>query len=236
MPKLKVLFRNTIGLIIEPLIRNIPGLIGFGLRYYYYKLVLGSIGKRVAIDTNVYLLDPGYISIGDNTWIDKNVILIAGPVKNTETRKVLFKENENTDIENGYIKIGKGSHIAPNVVLQGHGGLEIGNYVGVASGGKIYTLSHHYRNLMDNDDPHIYKFTPRAPKHHQFLISSAVVMKDNTSLGLNAIILPGSTVGENSWIGVGSVVSKVIEPNCIAIGNPAKKVKDKKNTKEFEDA
>ena len=96
--KFKRFFRSTFGLIIEPLIRNFPGIIGFGLRYYYYKIILKHLGKKVAIDTNVHLLGSEYISIDDYSWIDKNVIIIAGPVKNDTKRKILFKENKYTDI------------------------------------------------------------------------------------------------------------------------------------------
>ena len=49
-----------------------------------------------------------------------------------------------------------------------------------------------------------------------------VVIEDNVWLGMNVIMLKGVTVGENSVIAAGSVVTKSIPSSCIAGGNPAK--------------
>ena len=47
-------------------------------------------------------------------------------------------------------------------------------------------------------------------------------VKRGAVIGANATILPGITIGENSKIGAGSVVTKSISPNTTACGNPAK--------------
>ncbi|WP_326494039.1 acyltransferase [Arthrobacter sp. MMS18-M83] len=44
-------------------------------------------------------------------------------------------------------------------------------------------------------------------------------------LGANVVILPNVTIGENSIIGAGSVVSHDIPPNCVAAGSPAKVIR-----------
>lgn len=54
---------------------------------------------------------------------------------------------------------------------------------------------------------------------------SSVIIENNVWLGMNAIVLKGVTIGENSVIAAGSVVTKSIPPNCIACGNPAKIIK-----------
>jgi len=54
-------------------------------------------------------------------------------------------------------------------------------------------------------------------------------VKKRASIGANATILCGITIGENAMIGAGSVVTKDVPANSIAVGNPAKvigKVKD----------
>ena len=43
----------------------------------------------------------------------------------------------------------------------------------------------------------------------------------NVWLGAGAIILPGVTVGDNSIVGAGSVVTRDVEENTIVVGNPA---------------
>jgi len=52
-----------------------------------------------------------------------------------------------------------------------------------------------------------------------------VIIKDNVWLGMNVIVLKGVTIGENSIVAAGSVVTKSIPSNCIAGGNPAKILK-----------
>jgi len=49
-----------------------------------------------------------------------------------------------------------------------------------------------------------------------------VKIEDNVFIGASSIVLPGVTIGKNSIIGAGSVVTKDIPENSIAVGNPAK--------------
>ena len=55
--------------------------------------------------------------------------------------------------------------------------------------------------------------------------SKPVLINKNVWIGLNTIILKGVSIGENSVIGAGSVVTKDIPANCIAAGNPCKIIK-----------
>lgn len=52
-----------------------------------------------------------------------------------------------------------------------------------------------------------------------------ITIHDNVWLGLNVIVLKGVTIGENSVIGAGSVVTKDIPANVIAAGNPCRVVR-----------
>lgn len=52
-----------------------------------------------------------------------------------------------------------------------------------------------------------------------------VVLKKGCSIGLGSIIMPGVTIGEGAIIGAGSVVTKSIPDWTIAVGNPAKVIK-----------
>lgn len=46
-----------------------------------------------------------------------------------------------------------------------------------------------------------------------------------TGIGEGSTILPGVTVGENSVVGAGSVVTHDVEPNTIVAGNPARVIR-----------
>jgi acetyltransferase-like isoleucine patch superfamily enzyme len=52
-----------------------------------------------------------------------------------------------------------------------------------------------------------------------------VVIEENVYIGSNSVILPGVTIGKNSVIGAGSVDTKDIPPFSLAVGNPARVVK-----------
>jgi dTDP-4-dehydrorhamnose 3,5-epimerase-like enzyme len=47
-------------------------------------------------------------------------------------------------------------------------------------------------------------------------------VQKGASIGANATILPGVTIGKNAMVGAGSVVTKDIPPNAIVAGNPAR--------------
>lgn len=55
----------------------------------------------------------------------------------------------------------------------------------------------------------------------------ATLIKKGASIGSNVTILPGITIGENSVVGAGAVVTKNVPDNAIVIGNPAKVLKYK---------
>jgi acetyltransferase-like isoleucine patch superfamily enzyme len=61
------------------------------------------------------------------------------------------------------------------------------------------------------------KDRPARPK----LKTASVKISDNVWIGMNAVILKGVTIGENSVVAAGSVVTKSVEPNTVVAGNPA---------------
>ena len=57
-------------------------------------------------------------------------------------------------------------------------------------------------------------------------ISLPVTIGSDVWIGGGSIICPGIKIGDNVVIGAGSVVTKDIPSNCVAAGNPAKKIKE----------
>jgi maltose O-acetyltransferase len=53
-----------------------------------------------------------------------------------------------------------------------------------------------------------------------------VVLGRNVWIGGGAILLPGVTLGDNAVVGAGSVVTRDVPANCVAVGNPAKVTKN----------
>jgi acetyltransferase-like isoleucine patch superfamily enzyme len=58
-----------------------------------------------------------------------------------------------------------------------------------------------------------------------FRCTKPVVIENNVWLGERVIVMKGVTIGENSVVGAGSVVTKNIPPNTVAAGNPARVIK-----------
>ena len=91
--------KNLLLNIIESIIKNIEGELGFKLRRVYYSNSFGSCGKNIKISKGVVFEGLKDIYVGDNVWIDNYCILIAGKVnlesnnlKTINNRKYLFKE------------------------------------------------------------------------------------------------------------------------------------------------
>ena len=63
------------------------------------------------------------------------------------------------------------------------------------------------------------------PRRDKLEAAKPITIGDNVWLGGGAIILPGVSIGENSVIGAGTVVTKDIAANCVAVGNPARVIK-----------
>ena len=61
---------------------------------------------------------------------------------------------------------------------------------------------------------------PRSKRHPAFFPKT--VVRHGASIGGNATILPGLTIGMNAMVGAGAVVTRDVPPNAIVVGNPAR--------------
>ncbi len=89
--------------------------------------------------------------------------------------------------------------------------IKIGNHCTIAPG--VCFITH---------DGGTWVFTQEIPSLQRF---GKIEIKDNCFIGLNSIILPNVTIGPNSIVGAGSVVTKDVPPNTVVAGNPARVIK-----------
>lgn len=91
-------------------------------------------------------------------------------------------------------------------------------------------------NLVIECDNHIFDIVGETMFQNRNLRNiKGVVIKDDVWIGANVIILPGTTIGEGSIIGAGSVVTKDIPDYSICVGNPCKKIKNRFSDQELFD-
>lgn len=90
------------------------------------------------------------------------------------------------------------------------------NYNATIKIGKDVWIAQNVGIITENHDP-------MNPDKH--LAAKSVTIEDHCWIGMNAMILPGVTLGEYTTVGAGSVVTKSFPGHCIIAGNPAKILK-----------
>ena len=93
-------------------------------------------------------------------------------------------------------------------------GICIENDVMLGSAVQIYVANHSFEN------PNL----PIIDQGHD--ASQPVLLKSGCWIGAGVIILPGVTIGENSVVGAGSVVTKDVPPATVVAGNPARIIRN----------
>ncbi len=64
-----------------------------------------------------------------------------------------------------------------------------------------------------------------AVRNTKYEYGIPITIGNNVWIGANVVILPGANIGDNTVIGAGSVVTKDIPSNVVAVGNPCKPIK-----------
>ena len=107
-----------------------------------------------------------------------------------------------------HIRIGRGVFINAAVMLTDLGGITLEDNVLIGPRANIISVNH-----------------PGDPQARRGLILKPVVIQKNVWIGAGATILPGVTVGENSIVAAGAVVSKDVPPNTVVGGVPGRVLK-----------
>lgn len=129
-------------------------------------------------------------------------------------KKLLASTGENFFIEPPlHMAYGKNTHIGENfyanfnLVIVDDGDVYIGDNVMIAPNVTISPTGH-----------------PVEPETRKLGMQFSIPVKigNNVWIGSNSVILPGVSIGDNSVIGAGSIVTRDIPPNVVAVGNPCK--------------
>lgn len=153
---------------------------------------LKHCGENVKIFPLVKIIHPELVEIGEGTQIDDFTFINGG--KGTH--------------------IGKYNHIASFVSVVGGGELITGDFVGIATGSRIITGTHHYGQGQ--------RISPLIPEEDQCVIRGKIILERDVFIGANVVVHPNVTIGEGAIVGSGSLVTKDIKPWTINVGAPAK--------------
>jgi maltose O-acetyltransferase len=107
------------------------------------------------------------------------------------------------------ISVGSNVFIQDGVLINGEGGLSIGDNVGISYRAIIWTVEHRYTDSG-------------AIPFDAAVLLKPVRINDNVWVGAGVSITSGVEIGEGAVIGIGSVVVRDVPPLAIALGNPAK--------------
>ncbi len=116
-------------------------------------------------------------------------------------------------------RIGADCNICDHVFIEND--VVVGDQVTIKCGVQLWdgiTIEHDVfigPNVTFTNDPF-----PRSKRHPEQFPRTHIA--HHASIGANATILPGLTVGQHAMVGAGAVVTRSVPPNAIVVGNPAR--------------
>lgn len=116
------------------------------------------------------------------------------------------------NIEN--LSIGDNVSIHQMCYIDAEGGISIGNNVSIAHRSTVLSSNHSYNNISQ-------------PIKYQPMVLAETVIRDNVWIGCSCTILAGVVIESGCVIGANSTVTRAIAHNCVAVGSPAKVIKQR---------
>lgn len=155
----------------------------------------------------------------------KDLCLEYNSLKNSDSegrsrqiRRILRSTKENICIEPSFwcdygynIEVGENFYANHNLVILDCAPVKFGDNVFIGPNCSFYTAGHPLDVKQRNEG---------------LEYAHPIKVGDNVWLGGNVVVLPGVSIGNNSVIGAGSVVTKNIPDNVVAVGNPCRVVKN----------
>lgn len=195
--KIYMPFLRCVAYVLNLISKN--GFLGF------IRLILGFFLTKIVLPQATLIRYPFYIRNIGNIFGARG--LISGPN--------LILDVLSTDAT---LTIGCNLRVNHSVHIAAMHQVVIGNNVLMASG--VYISDHSHGIYQGNNQT-----SPNTPPNSRSIHSKPVFIGDNCWLGEHVCVLPGVTIGHGTVVGAGSVVTKNIPSNCIAVGVPAEVIK-----------
>lgn len=167
--------------------------------------------------------DPALLSdqhLYQNKMVEYNQTLPTETEKRQRLLQEVFAEiGENCNVETPlnsnwgckHVHVGKGTYINSNVTFVDDEHIYIGNSCLIAPNVVFCTSGHPILPIL---------------RENHYVYNLPIHVGNNVWIGSGAQIMPGITIGDNSVIGAGSVVTNDIPENVVAFGVPCRVIRD----------
>jgi acetyltransferase-like isoleucine patch superfamily enzyme len=211
-------YHYVMGELLQALLAWIPGIVGIGLRGVAYKAFLRSSGLP-AIEDHVRLVRPEDITLGAKVYLDHGVYMHGGKggiaigdeswlMSGCRLHVFNFR-----DIPHAGIRIGTHTFLGEETLMRAQGGITIGDRVLFGPRVQVLAVNH----VMSDPDRAIMD---------QGITAVGIRIEDGSWIGAGAIVLDGVTIGKHACVGAGAVVTSDIPAHALAVGAPARVVRD----------
>jgi acetyltransferase-like isoleucine patch superfamily enzyme len=163
------------------------------------RMRFGHYGRNVYIFPGVHIARTQFISVGDNVTIGRDTDIYVHPT--------------HSDLKDYVIRIGNNVHIGSHNIIGARKSIVLEDNVLIGPHVMIGDHSHRYENV---DVP---------IKMQEATEGRPIRIERDCWIGANVFILPNVTIGRHSVVGANSVVNHDIPAYSVAVGAPARVIK-----------
>jgi len=191
------------------------------LRGWLYRPRLRRCGGRLFVGRGARILFPSHLGVGHNVAIGDFTYVTCFGTEGVELgHNVRIREFGWVQVTSHLshpgrgLRIGDDTYIGPHCVLGAGGGIVLGKHVMLGA----------YVQLLAED--HAFS-DPSQPIDRQGVTRRGITVGDGCWLGNSVIVLDGVHIGEGTVVGAGSVVTRDLPQRSVAVGNPARVIKER---------
>lgn len=203
--------------IVTALVGGLGGAAGLWLRSKLYRPLFARVGAGTLFGRAITLRHAHKIRIGERVIIDDNAVLDAKGNGNegiTLGDRVFVGRNTLLYCKGGEILVGAGVSFSANCQVASSRRVEIGAETVVGS----------FSYFLSGGEYDMSSAVPFAQQSGQHQARDLRIGR-NCWVGAHVTVIDGADIGEHCVIGAGSVVTRPLPPNSLALGSPARVVR-----------
>lgn len=187
--------------IIYVFIKSVNGYFGYYVRALYYSVKAGKWSGNIIIDEDVVFENVGRYEFSEFVMIDKKVIIGADTMK-----------------------IGRGCHIAMGTIISKGGEFIMEDFAAISYGCILIAAS-------DSPDGGHRTSGPMIPNEQRNVTQGKILLKKDSWVTSNVVLLPNTTIGEGAIVPPNSVISKNVKDWKIRLIDIRKEYVDREKVK-----